>query len=664
MAAAEQKKSYQVIKDFKGLDTKSNRTAISENEFSWVENAQPIGYGNLRIVPNTTRVKNSSNVAVTFTQTPSHLTSANIGLKDYVVAFQNDGSAEYYNVTDSTFGTIAAAGTFSNTGVMTTQWKNERLLILDPSKGYSTWDGNSVVTIGAVGFIGIISGGSGYTSAPTVTISAPDQTNGTQANAVSTISANAVTSVSLVNAGTGYTNAANLTVTFSGGGGTNASAIGQLITFATGTLSLLVQNGGSGYTNTANISITITGGGGTGGAATPIISGGRVTSVVMTNQGSGYTNAANVVATVVGGGGTGAKLTALVSTDAYCGIATFSGRVWIAQGRTVYYSAAGSYSDFTSVSAGSVTLTDSTLHGNIQDLLSANNFLYIFGDDSINVFSDVIVQTNGTTVFTNTNVSASVGSKRPNAIFPYFRSVLFLNDYGVYALVGSTTSKLSDQLDGIFPNIDYNYPIYAGQVLLNNILCAAFNFRYYDGAFSKSYRYVQAVFFEKKWFITSQGNDLAYITSVPVGGKIYLYGTSGKELYRLYSDSTSNISSIVQTALLPMGDTIRTKQALKFGVEATTSVSTTFNITVDSEVGASPSYTLTNTGTTWANSSGTIITWTNYLGATIDWIAGGYYLYKSDAQQWGKYLGLTLTSNSANFIINTFEFEHELRVRF
>jgi hypothetical protein len=93
------------------------------------------------------------------------------------------------------------------------------MLILDPSKGYSSWDGNSVVTIGSVGVIGITNGGSGYTSAPTVTISAPDQTNGIQANAVSTITANAVTSVSLINAGTGYTNAANRTVSFSGGGG-------------------------------------------------------------------------------------------------------------------------------------------------------------------------------------------------------------------------------------------------------------------------------------------------------------------------------------------------------------------------------------------------------------------------------------------------------------
>jgi hypothetical protein len=211
----------------------------------------------------------------------------------------------------------------------------------------------------------------------------------------------------------------------------------------------------------------------------------------------------------------------------------------VAAGRTVYYSAAGSYSDFTSVSAGSFTLTDSTLHGNIQGLLSANNFLYVFGDDSINVFSDLRVTSTGATLFTNTNVSASVGTKRIYSIFPYFRSVLFMNDYGMYALVGSTTSKISDQLDGIFPYIDFTKPVSGGQVLLNNILCAAFSFTYNDPLSSP--RQIQCVFFEKKWFVTSQGS-LTYITSVPLSGLINLYGTTGTDLSRLYGNSTASVS--------------------------------------------------------------------------------------------------------------------------
>ena len=668
MAAAEQKKSYQVVKQFKGLNTKANRTSIGEDEFSWIENAQPVGYGNLKIVPNASNVS-IANVAVSFSNTVSTLTSVNIGVNDYIVAFLNNGSAQYYNVTSGTKGNVAVAGTFSNSGVESTQWYNDRMLIIDPDKGYFNWDGNNVVTIGSVGSIGIVNRGSGYTSAPTVVISAPSQAGGTNANAVSTLTvggANTVASVSVSNAGSGYVNAANTTVTFVGGGGSGATAVASLVTFATGTVSVAVIDGGAGYTNASNTTITFSGGGGTNAAAQAIVTGNVVTSVIMTNAGTGYTNTANLIVTIAGGGATtNAVLQGTVQTEKNVGVATFSGRAWIAQGRTVYYSAAGSYTDFTSVSAGAVTLTDSTLHGNIQYLLSANNFLYIFGDDSINVFSDVRVTTSGTTLFTNTNVSASVGSKRPFAIFPYFRSVLFMNDYGVYALVGSTTSKLSDSLDGMFPNIDFASPVYGGQVLINNILCAAFNFRYYDSVFTQSYRYIQAIFFEKKWFVTSQGDSLAYITSVPVSGKIALYGVSGTTLYKLYNDATTSITSRIQTALMPMGDPIRTKQALKIGVEATAAANSTVSMsaTVDSENNSSPATTLSSL-VSWQNNSLQTIPWSNSSLTIIGWGTSGYALYKTDAKQYGKYLGITVTSSSPNYTLNGFEFEHELRVRF
>ena len=657
MASAEQKKSYQTIKDFKGLDTKANRTAIKEDEFSWIENAMPIGAGNIKITPTYT------SLGVTFANTVNYLFSASINLVDYLIAFESDGSAQYVNLLDNTIHTLASAGTFSGVSMDISQWKNERVLIIDPTKGYFTWDGTNLIFIGSVGLIGITNSGTGYTTVPTVQISAPNNANGVNALATAVVSSGAITSIVLTEAGTGYTSAPTVTIT--GGSGTNATAIAGIITFATGTVSVTVTNGGSGYTNAANTTVTIAGGGGTNAAAKAILAGGQVTQVIMTNPGSGYTNASNITVTIAGGGGANATATGIINLQPNVGIASFSGQVWIAAGRTVFYSAPGSYSNFVAASSGNITITDSTLHNNIIQIMAANNFLYIFGDDSINVFSDVRVSNVGTTLFTNTNVSASIGSKLPYAIFPYFRSVLFMNNYGIYALVGSTTSKISDSLDGMFPFIDFTLASSAGQVLLNGILCSVFNFKYtgtQGGATSA--RYIQAVFFDKKWFITSQGNNLKFITSAPVGGKVNMYGTDGTSCVQLYSDSTSNVSSYIQTALSPMGDAIRTKQALKFGVEATLTNGGIFNVTVDSEYGSSPSYSLTNS-VYWTNNVGNTIAWTNNSSTVISWIyATGYVLYKSDAMQWGKYLGLTMTSQSPNFTVNTYEFEHELRVRF
>ena len=664
MAAAEQKKSYAVYKNFKGLNTKANRTAIDEEEFSWIENAMPIGFGNIKIISAPTTVKDSGNAAIVFGNSVTALESCNLGLSDYLLAFEADGRGQYVKIDSGTVGNVGVTGTFSSSNVSVAQWKNEEVFIGDPDKGLFTWNGTDLLAVGGVGQIGLTNRGSGYVTAPAVTISAPNQTNGVQATATATITANTVSSISITNGGSGYTAAPTVTIT--GGGGSGANAIAQLLTFTKGALAIQVTNSGSGYNPASPPSVTITGGGGANAAGTAIVFGNAVTQVIMTNVGNNYTSVPTIAiaAPPTPTGNTTATAIGVPNLDSISSVATFSGRVWVSTGRTVTYSSSVSPTDFTSVSAGSLTLSDSTLHGNIQYMMSANNFLYIYGEDSINVFSDVRVTTTGSTLFTNTNVSASVGSKLKYAVFPYFRSVLFMNNYGVYALVGSTTSKISDQLDGIFPYIDFTKPVTGGQVLLNNILCAAFNF-YLSASYpyATGGRFVQAVFFEKKWFITSQG-ALTYTTSVPVGGIINMYGVTDTDLYKLYGNATANVSSTIQTSLSPMKDPIRTKQALKFGIEATLTTGGTFNVTVDSESGSSPVYTLNNS-VTWYNNSGVTLTWVNNSSTTIGWLtSSGYALYKSDAQQYGKYLGLTMTSSDPAFTINTIEFEHELRVRF
>ena len=662
MAAAEQKKSYAVIKNFKGLNTKANRTAIDEDEFSWIENAMPVGYGNIKIVPAQVTIKDGGNNAISFANTVTSFESCNLGLSNYLLAFEANGRGQYVKIDTGTVGNVAVDGTFSSSNVSVAQYKNERIFIGDPDKGLFTWDGTDLITVGAVGTIGITNKGSGYTSAPAVTISAPNQTNGVQATANATILANAVSSIYVTNGGSGYTSPPMVTIT--GGGGSGATANAQVLTFATGATYVQVTNGGSGYNPASPPSVTINGGGGANASGIAIVTGNSVTGVIMTNVGDHYTSVPNVTI-VAPVSGANATAIGVPNLNQIVSVSTFSNRVWVASGRTVTYSASTSPYDFVSVSAGSFVLTDSTLHGNIQYILSANNFLYIFGEDSINVFSDLRIDGTGSTLFTNTNVSASVGSKLKYGVFPYFRSILFMNNYGMYALVGSTTSKISDQLDGLFPYIDFTKPVSGGQVLINNILTAAFNF-YLSSSYpyATGGRYVQAVFFEKKWFITSQGDALDLVNSAPVGGLINLYGVVDTALYKLYGDATANVSSQIQTALSPMKDPIRTKQALKFGVEATLTTRAALNITVDSESGSSPVYTLNN-GVTWYNNSSVTISWQNNSLATIGWLTiSGYSLYKSDAQQYGKYLGMTITSVNPAFTINTIEFEHELRVRF
>ena len=583
MATQEQKKDYKVVKDFVGINTKANRTAIKEEEFSWLENAMPIGHANVRVVPAPTTV-----AGVTFAASVVYSTYGNLGTTNYYLAFLSNGSAVQVRVSDGTTTTIGAASTFSTSGVQASQWNNTLIIIIDPTNGYFQWNGTYLVKVGSLSFA--LSGtGTGYTSATTATVAVQDQTGGSRAV---------------------------ISLTTTGGAITGVSAFGTGLT------------PGTGYT-TLNPTVTL------------------------------------------GAPGSGQTITATRIDQPGSCIASFAGRVWIANGRTLYYTASGTNNDFISTSSGNIIFNDSTLIGNITQLVSANNFLYVFGTDSINVISDVRVSTStGATLLTNTNISASVGTDLPYAMMPYFRSIVFMNRYGVYALVGSTTSKLSDALDGVFPYIDFTKNVSAGQVLVYNILCAAFNF-YVNSSFpygTGGARWVQAVYFDKKWFFTSQ-NAVTFVSSIPVSGSAVLFTTTGTDLQKAYQSSTAAINSYIQPALYGMGNIIRDKQALKFGVEAILPAALGNNLTatVDSENASSPSVTLSNfNAVSWLNNSGIIVSWKNGSSNTVLWgnATTGYYLYRNDAEMWGKYISLTVTSSSPNWTMTGIQFETELRARF
>jgi phage tail sheath protein FI len=83
-------------------------------------------------------------------------------------------------------------------------------------------------TTGTVSSLAIDNAGSGYTTAPTVTLSAPDVSGGVQATATATTDGDAITGFTVTNGGTGYTGAPTVTIT--GGGGASATAIATVVT--------------------------------------------------------------------------------------------------------------------------------------------------------------------------------------------------------------------------------------------------------------------------------------------------------------------------------------------------------------------------------------------------------------------------------------------------
>ncbi len=154
--------------------------------------------------------------------------------------------------------------------------------------------------------IKVTNGGMNYTSATTVTINTSTPKNGLGATASPVITPVVLTKLNLLTPGSGYTSAPKVTITGGGGAGAAGTA-----TFTRIVRSISVTNGGSNYTTTPTVSIT--GGGGSGAIATAVINATtkKVTSITVLFGGSGYTSTPSVV--ISGGGGTGAKASASIT---------------------------------------------------------------------------------------------------------------------------------------------------------------------------------------------------------------------------------------------------------------------------------------------------------------------------------------------------------------
>jgi hypothetical protein len=150
---------------------------------------------------------------------------------------------EDYNVYKCLFNASGTASTTKPTGVSTLQfttadgyiWKymytvttsnalkfltNDYIPVqtLSSDDGSDQWDVQAAAVNGGIHVIKVTAGGSGYATAPAVTITG----DGTGATANSTITANVVTAVTVTNIGSGYTRA---TVSFASGGAAATAVI-------------------------------------------------------------------------------------------------------------------------------------------------------------------------------------------------------------------------------------------------------------------------------------------------------------------------------------------------------------------------------------------------------------------------------------------------------
>jgi hypothetical protein len=363
-------------------------------------------------------------------------------------------------------------------------------------------------------------------------------------------------------------------------------------------------------------------------------------------------------------------------------IAVYQNRVWIAQGRVLYYSAPGSFTDFTTADGGgSSSLIDPTLRSGVTALFAANGYLYVWGTSSINAISDLYIPTGAsppTPNFTNLNISAVVGTDQPYSIQTYGRLILFANRYGVWRLYGTSVDTISgadpnnqyqSEISGTWQYVNFGQTVSGGQVISNNLLCSAFLIkRNSDPVFGSNtvICMYQGNAAGGKWWTANWG-AVTRITTAFVNNAPALFAYIGNVLYQLFAVTTASPPANIQPPLWDFSDPITAKEALRFGVGMSIFGATNASLALSLDTpGGSTVVQFTTAGNVlWVNSTSAIVSWVNSSSATVLWVPSGFETYWSKAPQgFAKYVGMTLTTTQGTqFELNSFLLDYKWAAR-
>lgn len=566
-----------VLRNFQGMNLIAGREAMNDDEFYWCENAIPVSPG--AIYP----VRGPSAALTTVgaeTGPPSYVNDFNTGGVDYCFAVWSN-SGHGYIVNLSTFvATQIITGLFSGQ-TAAVQYGNSGLLIVDPT-GYWDWNITAANTLTVLNntlmsptlvFSNNIPGGTNLKNGGVVPA-------GPGAGAVVQTTWKLFSAVVLA-AGAGYvvgdaliltngspTTVAQLTVTGTGGGG----AITTVAIVNAG--SYPGPPPGNVLTAIGPTGLVVSGGTGAGATFTVLIT---TLGINILNPGANYShggvlpNYGDLIVTNVLQNQFTFLASGVISATA---IATYAGRVWLANGRVVLFTDINSYNSFGGA-GGTFTINDSYLHNAITALFSANNYLYIFGDTSIDALSNVTIS-NGVTAFSRINVTTSVGTSNPTSVFGYFRAVVFYHTSGFYLLSGATTEKISEAISELVNNIVGAVAIYGGQVIFKGELCALMQFTFTD-VFTQNgtVRTLYALYFRKRWYVASlPGLPVAATFTVPnqgAGGNPgtwTAYSWSGTSMYRVFDPAATLAAWLIKTKLYDGGAAVHEHQNLSAAIGA------------------------------------------------------------------------------------------------
>ena len=394
-----------------------------------------------------------------------------------------------------------------------------------------------------------------------------------------------------------------------------------------------------------------------------------VSSTVGLFLGQGITGTgipANTTITAIGGGTLTISQNATVSATetltvnwyipsglAGTAVEIFQNRVWVINGTKLSFSAPANGSNLAAANGGgSFASSDSFLKIGFTAIKQANGFLYLFGDSSINVISNV--QTSGsppTTIFNNVNVDPQTGTPWRDSVQTFGRELLFANATGIYAMFGGSAQLISEKMNGVFQKLDISLKPSSAVANIFSLKAYFLNLKTID-IFGTT-RNLMIAWVNKKFFIASQETVPSYIFTQEISSNLTAWGTDGNTVYPMFSSASSTLNKKIQTKLWSGKSPFVSKQGMRLLIQLINNSSSamSFTGTVDSDISSS-NFNLSSFGILQPqNNLLQNLYLLNSLNQPLTITAGGIQTSISDTGVYGKFLGVTLSSISPDFIL-------------
>src|SRR2546425_1124394 len=226
-------------------------------------------------------------------------------------------------------------------------------------------------------------------------------------------------------------------------------------------------------------------------------------------------------------------------------------------------------------SDGSISIiTDAAFPGNVVELASTLEALWIVGQGGIEQLANVTasgVAPNVITSFSITNIVSDLGSNAPNSVIPYFRALALFAPFGPWVLSGVTPQPLTEKLDGLIPQLTLTPDVPAAVAVVQNLLCLLFLVTYTGTQAQAGAGPIPMVigFTKGKGFLPRQGVTLKWITTLIVNGEAQGWGadTAG-HIFQLFGASNATpVPYKVPTKLFDFGLATTAKACYKLGFE-------------------------------------------------------------------------------------------------